>query len=76
MNEVREVNINVPKKAIVINKYAENGGGWIWFLGFIGAIIYYWQLANGFGGYVVGVLKAFVWPAYMVYDLFKFLGVN
>lgn len=76
MTEVKEVNITVPKKAVVINKYAENGGGWIWFLGFIGAIIYYWQLANGFGEYVVGVLKAFVWPAYMVYDLFKFLGVN
>lgn len=76
MNEVREVNINVPKKAIVINKYAENGGGWIWCLGFIGAIIYYWQLASGFGEYFFGFLKALVWPAYMVYDLFKFLGVN
>lgn len=75
MNEVREVNINVPKKAIVINKYAENGGGWIWFLGTIGAVIYYFQQASGFGEYVVGFLKALVWPAYFVYHIFKSLGV-
>lgn len=76
MTEVREVNINVPKKAIVVNKYAENNAGWLWFLGFIGATVYYWQLADTFGAYVVGLLKAFVWPAYLVYDLFKYLGVN
>ncbi len=76
MNEVKEININVPKKAIVINKYAENGGNWLWFVGFIGAVVYYWQSAAGFGEYVVGFLKALVWPAYMVYDLFKFLGAN
>lgn len=74
MNEVKEININVPKKAIVINKYAENGGGWLWFLGFIGATVYYWQNAVGFGEYVIGFLKALVWPAYLVYDLFKFLA--
>jgi hypothetical protein len=75
MNEVKEVNINIPKRAVIVNKYAGNPGGWLWFLGFIGAIVYYWQMANGFGEYVVGFLKAFVWPAYLVYHLLKFLGL-
>lgn len=75
MTEVKEVNINVPKKAVVINKYTEGGGGWIYFLGLIGATIYFFGNANTFGEYIIGFLKALVWPAYLVYHLFKFLGL-
>lgn len=45
------------------------GGGAIYGLGFIGAAIYYIQHATGFWWGVVGVLKAIVWPAFLVYDL-------
>ena len=45
-----------------------NGGG-IYFLGFIGALLYYMNIAHGFGSYVVALLKAIVWPAYLVYHL-------
>lgn len=75
MTEVQEVNINVPKKAIVVNKYAHQSGGMVWFLGFVGAVIYFFSNANGFGEYVIGFLKAIVWPAYFVFHLFKFLGL-
>jgi hypothetical protein len=50
------------------------GGGVIYFLGWIGALIYYIQAANGFWGGVLGILKAFVWPAFVVYELLKFLA--
>lgn len=76
MSEVKEINVNIPKKAIVVNKHVENGGSWVYFVGFIGAIIYFFGQANGFGEYVVGFLKALVWPAYLVYHLFGFLGIQ
>lgn len=40
-------------------------------LGFIGALVWYIQQANGFWEGVLGVLKSFVWPALLVYDAFK-----
>jgi len=39
------------------------GGGY--FLGVIGAAVYYLQSGEGF----VGILKALVWPAFLVYKL-------
>jgi hypothetical protein len=48
------------------------GGGY--FLGFLGAAIYYISTASGFWVGVLGVLKALVWPAFLVFELLKFLG--
>ncbi len=48
-------------------------GGAVYGLGLIGALVWYWQQAHGAGEHVVGVLKAFVWPAFLVYDALKFL---
>jgi hypothetical protein len=44
-------------------------GGGIYLLGFIGAAIYYIQAATGFWFGVLGVLKALVWPAFLIYKL-------
>ncbi len=46
--------------------------GGLYFLGFIGAAIYYVQNSTGFWGAVLAVLKAIVWPAFLVY---KLLGI-
>jgi hypothetical protein len=43
-------------------------------LGFIGAAIYYISTATGFWMGVLGVLKAVVWPVFVVHGLLKFLG--
>ncbi|MEQ8199914.1 MAG: hypothetical protein ABRQ24_00670 [Syntrophomonadaceae bacterium] len=45
----------------------------IYGLGFIGAVVYYILKASTIGGWLVGFLKALVWPAFLVYDLMKFL---
>lgn len=45
--------------------------GGIYFLGFIGAAVYYIQHSTGFWGGVVGFLKALVWPAFLVYELLR-----
>lgn len=46
----------------------------IYGLGFIGATIYFVSQATSFGAGVIGFLKAIVWPAFMVYEAFKFLA--
>ena len=46
-----------------------NTGGFIWFLGFIGAFIYYVEQVDNFGAGVVAFLKALAWPAFLVYKL-------
>ncbi|MFH1803058.1 MAG: hypothetical protein ABH864_06465 [archaeon] len=46
--------------------------GSLYGLGFIGAVVYYIQTATGFWAGVVGVLKAIVWPAFLVH---KLLGI-
>ena len=43
-------------------------------LGFLGAAIYYISTATGFWIGVLGVLKAIVWPAFLVFELLKYLG--
>jgi hypothetical protein len=42
-------------------------------LGLIGAWVYYISRATTFREGVIGVLKGFVWPAFMVYALLQFL---
>lgn len=51
-------------------------GGAIYGLGFVGAAVYYIFQANGFWIGVLGLLKALVWPAFLVYDSLKFLGLT
>ncbi len=43
-------------------------------LGLIGAAVYYISLAPDFMTGVVGVLKALVWPAFLVFGLLKLVG--
>lgn len=44
-------------------------------LGFIGAFVYYLATATSFWVGVLGVLKALVWPAFLVFELLKYLGM-
>jgi hypothetical protein len=48
-------------------------GGAVYGLGFIGAFVAFWQQADGFGEHLVGILKSFVWPAFLVYEAFRAL---
>lgn len=49
--------------------------GAVYGLGFIGAAIYFISTATGFWVGVLGFLKAIVWPAFLVYGLFRYLGM-
>jgi len=41
----------------------------------LGAAVYYVTTAGSFWLGVLGVLKALVWPAFLVYELLKSLGM-
>ena len=58
-----------------MSKIVHEGGpsGAIYGLGLIGAAVFFISQATGFWGGVVGFLKALVWPAFLVYELFKSL---
>ncbi len=42
-------------------------------MGFVGAVVYYFQHADAFWVGVLGLLKAIVWPAMLVHSLLDFL---
>lgn len=48
--------------------------GAVYGLGFIGAAVYYISTAASFWAGVLGFLKALVWPAFLVYELLKYLA--
>lgn len=43
-------------------------------LGIIGSAIYFISTASGFWDGVLGVLKALVWPAVLVFELLQLVG--
>ncbi|WP_084103566.1 hypothetical protein [Demequina sp. NBRC 110056] len=53
---------------------AAAGGGAVYALGIFGAVVYYWQVAEGFWGHVGAIFQGLVWPAFMVYEAFDALG--
>jgi hypothetical protein len=53
---------------------APGAGDAVYGFGLIGALVYYVQQADGFWQGVLAVLKALVWPAFLVYDLLKSLA--
>jgi len=66
-----------PMGSTRVSVVQRNGpGGLVYFLGFLGATIHYIQAASGFGAGVAGVLKAFVWPAFLVYEVLRFVGAS
>jgi hypothetical protein len=50
------------------------GGNAVYGLGLIGALVYYIGHADGFWSVILGILKALVWPVFVVYYLLKFLS--
>jgi hypothetical protein len=61
---------------MVKNKISGCGScGAVYGLGFIGAAVYYISNTTGFWMGVLGILKAIVWPAFLVFEVLKYLGM-
>ena len=56
------------------NRGAGGGGGAVYGLGLIGAVVYYWQEAHGFWEHLWAIGEGILWPAFVVYDLLGHLG--
>lgn len=52
------------------------GSNAVYCLGLIGALVYFIQQANTFGQVLLGILKAIVWPAIVIYKLLDFLKLS
>ncbi|MBN3033384.1 MAG: hypothetical protein JW873_04745 [Candidatus Saganbacteria bacterium] len=51
----------------------KGGGGMVYVLGLIGALVYYIQHTTSFGNGCLGVLKSLVWPAMLIYQALAYL---
>jgi len=56
-----------------IHKHSHHNA--VYGLGLIGAAIYFISTATSFWMGVLGFLKAIVWPAFLVYEMLKYLGL-
>jgi hypothetical protein len=61
------------KKVEMECKRMPQGGDAVYGVGMVGAAVYFISTATSFWVGVLGVLKAMVWPAFMVYYLLEFL---
>ena len=50
--------------------------GWVLFTAYIGAVVYFFHLSPTFWGFVLALLKAAVWPAYVLYEVLGLLQVR
>jgi hypothetical protein len=62
------------KVATITNNSSGHASNAVYFFGFVGAAIYYFQQADAFWPYVLGFLKALVWPAILVYKFLESLA--
>jgi len=57
-----------------VKSYGAASGG-VYGLAFIGAAVYFISTAATFWAGVLGILKAIVWPAFLIFELMKSLGM-
>ncbi len=49
--------------------------GWVFFTAYIGAVVYFFQQDPNFWGFLLALLKAAFWPAFVVFEVLISLGV-
>lgn len=60
------------KSTETINQHAP--AGFVMFVGFVGALLYFLRSANDFGDVLLAFVKAIVWPGIVVYHVLLSLG--
>mgnify|MGYP001192679042 CR=1 FL=1 len=49
--------------------------GFVLFLAWVGAVVYFVGQVDGFWNIILAFLKACVWPAFLIYNAFQSLGI-
>lgn len=59
-------------------KVIDKGGptGFVFFVAWFGALVYFFEQAVGFGGFILAFFKACVWPAYVLYHVLQLLNIS
>lgn len=68
----KEESMNDARRSMAVG----GSPGPVYFLGFIGALVYYLHQAHSFWPIVLAILKALVWPAFLVYNVLKFFALG
>lgn len=58
-------------------KVVKDGGpfGFFMLLSFVGALVYFVGQVDGFWNIILAILKAFVWPAFLVHRALELMAV-
>lgn len=60
------------KKVRVMN---QGPVAFVFFMAWIGALVYFVQRSHGFWGFILAFLKSVVWPAYVLHAVLKLLHI-
>ena len=61
-------------KVVNVQKIQNTGGNAENGLGLLGALVYYVTQATSVWTFLTSLFKAFLWPAFVVFDLLRFIG--
>jgi hypothetical protein len=50
--------------------------GWVFFTAYVGAVIYFFTLDLTFWGFVLALIKAAFWPAFVLFEVLGALGIS
>lgn len=59
----------MQKHVKIVHENVGGGGGAVYGLGLIGALFYYIQTAANFSEAIWGIIKAILWPAFLIYSV-------
>jgi len=74
MSNEDEVIIKKSAKTKVIHQHGPLG--YVLFMAWIGALVYFVRLSDGFWGFILAILKSAVWPAYVLHNVLGLLNVR
>ena len=61
-------------KTVKVINNSGGASGFVLFVAFVGAAVYFVQQADGFWQVIWALLKAIVWPAFMIFHILQVLG--
>lgn len=65
----------IRENGAFVKVVTDNGAlGWIFFTAYVGAVVYFFQLDMTFWGFILALIKAAVWPAFVVFEALGALG--
>ena len=77
VKEISMAKVVDTSNARFIKVVAENGTlGWLAFTAYVGAVIYFFQQDLTVWGFIVALVKAIFWPAYVLFEVLAGLGVR